>query len=100
MESIGTAEKLRVVIDPHPRRMSEIFSLEDLVRLHDTVEVIWGHDQGMAAEAASRALRDAVAVVCAGWPYGDALEQAHQLQAIIDVGGGFPSTLDYEFCFT
>src|SRR5260370_29596510 len=98
--SMGMVDKPRVLVDPYPRRMEEIFSPADLVRLHDTVEVVWGHDQQMAGEAADRALREAIAVVCAGWPYGGALGEARQLQAIIDVGGGFPSTLDYELCFT
>jgi phosphoglycerate dehydrogenase-like enzyme len=97
---MGTVDKPRVVVDPQPRRMAEIFSPEDLVRLHDTVDVVWGHDQHMAGEAAGRALGEAIAVVCSGWPYGGVLEQAHQLQAIIDVSGGFPAALDYEFCFT
>jgi phosphoglycerate dehydrogenase-like enzyme len=96
---MGTGDKPRVVVDPYPRRMEEIFSPEDLMRLHDTVEVVWGNDQQMAGEVADGALREAIAVVCSGWPYGGALEQAPRLQAIIDVGGGFPSTLDYEFCF-
>ena len=97
---MGMVDKRRVLVDPYPRRMEEIFSPADLVRLHDTVEVVWGHDQQMAGEAAERALREAIAVVCAGWPYGGALGEARQLQAIIDVGGSFPSTLDYELCFT
>jgi phosphoglycerate dehydrogenase-like enzyme len=79
--------------------MEEIFSGDDLIRLHDTVEVVWGHDERMADESARRALRDASAVVCSGWRYRDALEQALQLQAIIDVSGGFPPGLDYELCF-
>jgi phosphoglycerate dehydrogenase-like enzyme len=94
-----TADKSRVLVDPYPRRMEEIFSGDDLIRLHDTVEVVWGNDERIAGDAAGRALREAIAVVCSGWPYGDALEQALQLQAIIDVGGGFPSNLDYELCF-
>src|SRR5260370_18957291 len=98
--SMGMVDKPRVLVDPYPRRMEEIFSPADLVRLHDTVEVVWAHDQQMAGGAAGRALREAIAVVCSGWAYGGALGEARRLQAIIDVGGGFPSTLDYEFCFT
>ena len=97
---MSAADKQLVVVDPHFRRMQEIFSPEDLVRLYDTVEVVWGQDQPMPADIAGAALHEAIAVVCSGWPYGAALEQALKLQAIIDVGGGFPSGLDYESCFT
>jgi phosphoglycerate dehydrogenase-like enzyme len=87
------------MVDPHPRRMAEIFSATDLARLHDTVEVSWGQDQPMAEDDAERALRGAMAVVCTGWRYGAALQQTQLLRAIIDVGGGFPSALDYKLCF-
>ena len=97
---MNMSDKPRVVVDPHFRRMEEIFSPEDLIRLHETVEVIWGRDERMPADLAGPALREAIAVVCSGWPYGPVLEQARQLQAIIDVAGGFPSGLDYELCFT
>jgi phosphoglycerate dehydrogenase-like enzyme len=96
---MGTLDKPRVVVDPQPRRMEEIFSADDLIRLHETVEVVWGQDHQLVGEAVERSLADAIAVVCSGWPYADTLEQAHHLQAIIDVGGGFPSRLDYELCF-
>lgn len=93
-----SVDKPSVVVDPHPRRMAEIFSPGDLERLHDTVEVVWGRDERMAADAAGRALRDAIAVVCCAWQYG-AVDEAVRLRAIIDVAGGFPATLDYERCF-
>jgi phosphoglycerate dehydrogenase-like enzyme len=97
---MSTSDKPRVVVDPHFRRMDEIFSPEDRMRLRDTVEVVWGQDQQMPADIAGTALRDAIAVVCSGWPYGAALEQAPKLRVIIDVGGGFPPGLDYKLCFT
>src|SRR5258708_26758118 len=97
---MGMVDKPRVLVDPYPRRMEEIFSPADLVRLHDTVEVVWGHDQQMAGEAADRALHEAIAVVCAGWPYGRTLGQARQLQSIFELSGAVPSTLYYEPCFT
>ena len=97
---MDTIDRPRVIVDPYPRRMEEIFSAEDMIRLHETVEVVWGQDERMPGEDMRRALPSAIAVVCAGWRYGDALEQAVDLRTIIDVGGGFPSGLDYEFCFT
>jgi phosphoglycerate dehydrogenase-like enzyme len=92
-------DKPRVVVDPHGRKMQEIFSPDDLIRLHELVEVVWGRDEPMPLDDARAALEDAVAVVSAGWRYGALLDDARRLRAIIDVAGGFPPTLDYETCF-
>lgn len=88
-----------VLIDPHGRRIEEIFSPADLARLHDTVEVVWGRDEAMPVDAALEALADVVAVVCTGWRYGKLPETVRSLRAIIDVGGGFPPGLDYDACY-
>lgn len=90
-------EKPRVVVDPHFRRMGEIFADADLARLHGIAEVVWGRDEPMPVGEARAALGDAVAVVCAGWRYGEVPEGA--LRAIIDVSGSFPEGLDYARCF-
>ena len=34
--------KIKVIVDPHFRRMDEIFSPADKQRLHDLVDVVWG----------------------------------------------------------
>ena len=93
------SEKPRVVVDPHFRKMSEIFSDADLSRLHQTVDVVWGRDEAMPVDAARAALGNAIALVCGGWRYGTVPEDARNLRAIIDVSGGFPDTLDYDRCF-
>jgi phosphoglycerate dehydrogenase-like enzyme len=95
---MSTADKLPVIVDSNPRRMEEIFSPADLERLKDTVDVVWGHDEQMPADAAGQALREAIAVVCGNWRYG-AVDHAVRLRAILDVAGGFPAGLDYERCF-
>jgi phosphoglycerate dehydrogenase-like enzyme len=92
-------DKPPVIIDPSFRRMSEIFSPDDVERLHRTVEVIWGQDEPMPLAQALEALRESVAIVCASWRYGDAVDQAPYLRAIIDVGGGFPPGLGYDRCY-
>jgi phosphoglycerate dehydrogenase-like enzyme len=96
---VTVAERAKVIVDPHFRKMQEIFSPTDLAQLHRTVEVVWERDEPMPTGAAREALEDAVAVVCSGWRYGEILENVHNLRAIIDVSGAFPNTLDYERCF-
>jgi phosphoglycerate dehydrogenase-like enzyme len=89
-----------VSVDPHPRRMAEIFAPADLARLHDLVEVVWGRDEPMPPADASVALARAGAIVCDGWRYGDVLDRAPSLRAIINVSGGFSPHLDYDTCFS
>jgi len=91
--------KSKVIVNPSFRRMDEIFSPADQTRLHDLVNVIWGQDERMPPEAFERALPSADALVTSGWHYGDALERAERLKAIIDVSGSFPLNLDYDACY-
>ena len=39
------------------------------------------------------------AIVSAGWRYGDVLDEATSLRAILTVSGGWPPELDYARCF-
>lgn len=88
--------KPKVLVDPHFRRMDEIFSPVDRERLDRTVDVLWGRDEPMPAEAARAVLSEARAVICSGWRYGPV---PAGLRAIIDVSGAFPGGLDYDACF-
>lgn len=89
-----------VILDPHFRRMDEIFSHADRVRLHGIAEVIWGRDEPMPPEAFQAALPEATVVICGDWRYGNLPPVAAPLRAIIEVSGGFPRQLDYATCFT
>lgn len=92
--------KPKVIVDPHFRRMDEIFDAQHLERLHHLVDVVWGRDEPMPLEAFRAALPDALAVVCAGWRYGDeALASATNLRAILTVSGAFPRNFAYDECF-
>ena len=91
--------KPTVLVDPSFRRMDEIFSPEDLHRLPDVVDVIWGRSEPMPLDSAIDALAGADAVVCTEWRYGDVLPQMEKLRAILSVSGSFPSLLDYAYCF-
>lgn len=93
------AAKINVLVDPHFRRMEEIFSNADRARLDEVAEVVWGKDEPMPLADATNALVEAEAVVCANWRYGDALYDAPKLRAILTVSGGFPLDFDYDYCF-
>jgi len=88
-----------VLLDPSFRRMQEIFTEDDLHRLTDMAEVVWGRDVPMPPDDAKAALRRVTAVVCGAWRYGDALDTAANLRSIISVSGGWPRDLDYAGCF-
>jgi phosphoglycerate dehydrogenase-like enzyme len=88
-----------VIVDPSFRTMDEIFSHEDARRLSDTVDVVWGRDEPMPLDAFREALPEASAVVTGGWRYGDVLDVATSLRAILIVSGGWPPELDYGRCF-
>lgn len=88
-----------ILVDPHFRRMNEIFAPAELERLHGLATVVWGHDQPMPLEEARSALANATAVVCSEWRYGDEALTNSNLRAIVSVSGSFPQQLDYEQCF-
>jgi phosphoglycerate dehydrogenase-like enzyme len=93
------AEKPLVLVDPHFRKMGEIFAPADLARLHNLVEVAWGQDEPISLEEAGRIMPQAVAVVCANWRFASLLAQAANLRAILAVSGAFPAEIDYDYCF-
>ena len=92
--------KEKIILDPHFRRMSNLFSAEDLQRLHAVAEVIWAKDEPMPEEEIEKVRHEVVAVIASGWRYGD-LARFPKLRAILEVSGGFPSpqSLDYPTCF-
>lgn len=94
------SSKPTVIVDPHSRKMSAIFSPADLERLRGFAEVVWGRDEPMPREAALEALPEAVAVVCGAWRYGEVLDQAPRLRAIMEVSGSLNLDLDFARCFT
>jgi phosphoglycerate dehydrogenase-like enzyme len=89
----------KVIVDPFFRSMDDIFSPPEAQRLADLVEVVWGRGEPMPLDEFEAAVPDAVAVICGGWRYGQVLESAGELRAIISVSGGWPPELDYAGCF-
>jgi phosphoglycerate dehydrogenase-like enzyme len=90
--------KPKVILDPAQRRLSEIFADADLKRLHGLADVVWGRDEVMPEDEFLAAAPAATAIICGRWRYPQALELATNLRAILEVGGGFPPTIDYEQC--
>lgn len=91
----------KVLVDPHFRRMDDVFAPQDLARLHRFAEVIWGRDTQIGPEDLEPLKEDLTAIVGANWHYGDVTAYP-QLRAILEVSGRFPDmdTLDYASCFT
>ena len=79
--------------------MDDIFSADEAKRLTDLVDVVWGRDDPMPLDEFNASLPEAFAVVSAGWRYGDVLDDAPSLRAILTVSGGWPPELDYARCF-
>jgi phosphoglycerate dehydrogenase-like enzyme len=89
-----------VILDPHPRTLEEIFSAEDLARLHDLAQVVWGQDAPMPPEVLAGVRDEVVAMIVGRWR-GHAVAELPALRAILEVGGRHPSPalLDYATCF-
>lgn len=92
--------KEKILLDPSFRRMANIFTPEDLARLHAAAEVIWGRDEPAPADVVDEVRGEIVALVCGSWRHGD-VSRFPKIRAIMEVGGGFPSPaiLDYTVCF-
>jgi phosphoglycerate dehydrogenase-like enzyme len=93
------SERRKVIVDPFFRSMDDVFSPAQLERLAAIVEIVWGRDEPMPLAEFTASLPDAFAVVTGGWRYGDVLDDAPNLRAILTVSGGWPPELDYSRCF-
>jgi phosphoglycerate dehydrogenase-like enzyme len=92
--------KDKVILDPHFRRMANIFVKEDLERLENVCDLVWAKDEPMPDELVREVRTRAIAIITGRWRYGD-VSQFPRLRAVLEVGGGFPSpeSLDYTACF-
>jgi phosphoglycerate dehydrogenase-like enzyme len=92
--------KPKILLDPSPRKIDWLFTPDDLARIGDLADVIWGRDDPIVVEEIER-IKDALsAVITCHWRYGP-IEGLPRLRAIFDVAGGplSPSSLDYDACF-
>jgi len=92
--------KPRVILDPKHRRLSTVFTEEDLARLFDVADILWARDEAMPEEEIEAVQDEVIAIITGGWRYGD-VARFPKLRAILEVSGGFPSPalLDYDACF-
>lgn len=93
--------KPTVLLAPHFRKLTEIFSVSDLERLHRFSQVIWNKDDPLPDEQIETYLPEIWAYIGTGQQLAkNRLDRAPNLKAIIEVGGGFAKGIDYETCFT
>jgi phosphoglycerate dehydrogenase-like enzyme len=92
--------KDQVILDPHFRRMANIFSEHDLERLQSACDLVWAQDEPMPEERIQEVRSQVIAIITGRWRYGD-VGRFPRLRAILEVGGGFPppASLDYAACF-
>ena len=91
----------KVILDPAFRRIENIFTEEDLARLHSFADVVWAKNEPMPKEELNAVRNETVAIIMGHWRHGD-VAQFPRLRAILEVSGGFPSPehLDYDTCFS
>jgi len=93
-------KKQKVILNPYSRPVDMVMSQEDLSRLHDLVDVVWGKDEPMPEDEIARVRGDVFAIMTGRSDYGP-LEDMPNLKAIMEMGGRHPSpeVLDYKTCF-
>ena len=89
----------KIILDPHWRRLDELFAPDVLDALQSEFDVVWGKNDAMPKDDYARALPDAMAVISSTPEITrDTLETAKKLKVVIEVSGSFPDTIDYEAC--
>lgn len=94
---MNNSEKV-ILLDPHPRTLELIFSLEDRARLEQLGHVVW-HDGSPAADAhIEKYLPQTVAIIGQTPLPMERLERAPLLRMVANVESNFLPNLDYEEC--
>ena len=96
----SASDKKVVILDPHPRKIAEIFTPEDLERLQQMAHVVWAQDEPMP-QAEFAKVRDQVYAIIMGRWRAPVVQELPNLRAILEVSGRHPSPslLDYDTCF-
>lgn len=89
---------IKVILNPHWRRMDELFSPTAADRLKQ-FEIVWGRNEPIPDEEYHAALPSADVLIAAEPVVSaDTLARAPNLRAVIEVSGAFPDTIDYRAC--
>jgi phosphoglycerate dehydrogenase-like enzyme len=92
--------KPKLVLDQTFRKLEELFAPEDYERLAAVCDIVGAVNWPMPAERLDEHLADMRFLVAARPDMsGQRLGHARGLEAIIEVSGRFPETVDYEACF-
>ncbi len=88
-----------VLLDPHWRRMDELFSKDVLAALRDRCEIIWAKDDPMPHGVFAVALaKSDILITTKPVITPEILDSAPNLKMVIEVEGAFPDTIDYQLC--
>jgi len=92
--------KEKVILNTHSRPVNMVMSSEDLERLHDLVDVVWGKDEAMPEEEIAKVRGDVYGIITGRTNYGS-LEDMPNLKVIMETNGRHHSSkaLDYKACF-
>ena len=93
--------KQKVILNTYSRPVDMVMSSEDLARLHDLVDVVWGQDEAMPEDEIAKVRGEVFAIVTGRRGRYGSLDDMPNLRAIIETGGRHPSpeVLDYKTCF-
>jgi len=88
-----------ILVDPYPRTLDQIFSLESRARLEALAPVSWNDGPPADLRLVERRLPEIVAVVGQTALPADRLQRASRLRAVLTVEGNFLPNVDYSACF-
>ena len=88
------------VLDPQWRRLDELFTPEDLKRLGEMCDLVWAKNEPLPPTMLDENLSK-MRFYLSALPTLDAgqVGLAKNLQAVIELYGAFPDTIDYAACF-
>jgi phosphoglycerate dehydrogenase-like enzyme len=88
------------IVDPHWRRLDELFDAADLAALGELCELVWARDEPMPRSVLDENLsRTSFLIAARPQLSADEIGRAAQLRAVVEVSGAFPDSLDYAACF-
>ena len=91
----------KVLLDPSFRSIDTIFTVEDLQRIHQVADVVWGSDRPIPDDRLGAVAGELEIVVTGEWRHGHP-SRFPRLRAILEIGGHLPprADLDYDHCFS